>query len=154
MALRIVTFTLLFLASSIFTFAQSDSDDPRTPACIRKPWELTGPHAYRVGHGVTPPDLVMKVSPAYPDWAKAEGKEGNVVLNLVVDQDGFPRNLCILRSMRDDFDQNAAKAVAQWRFMPALKEGKPVSVLINVEVNFNLFPRRGPTAPGQLAVSH
>jgi hypothetical protein len=39
--------------------------------------------------------------------AKAVG-----ILNLFVDRDGFQHNLCIQRSLRDDFDQNAAKAVA------------------------------------------
>ena len=153
MALRISTFTLLFLASSIFAFSQSDAEASHTPPCP-KPGEFYRPHIYHVGGRITAPDLVMKVSPAYPDWAKAEGKEGKVVLSLVVNQEGFPRNLCIQRSLRDDFDQNAAQAVAQWRFMPALKEGKPVSVLISVEVEFRMSSRPGATAPGQLAESH
>ncbi len=36
-------------------------------------------------------------------------------------------------------DQKAIEAVRNWRFSPAMKDGRPVPVQINVEVNFRLY---------------
>jgi TonB family protein len=36
-------------------------------------------------------------------------------------------------------DEKAIEAVKQWRFAPARKDGKPVPVAVDVEVNFRLF---------------
>jgi protein TonB len=36
-------------------------------------------------------------------------------------------------------DQQAMAAVSQWRFKPGMKDGKPVPVYANVEVNFRLM---------------
>ena len=36
-------------------------------------------------------------------------------------------------------DEKAIEAVRNWKFEPALKDGKPVAVQINVEVNFRLY---------------
>jgi periplasmic protein TonB len=35
-------------------------------------------------------------------------------------------------------DEKAIEAVRQWRFQPAMKDGQPVTVAINVEVSFRL----------------
>jgi TonB family protein len=36
-------------------------------------------------------------------------------------------------------DEKAIEAVRQWRFQPALKDGRPVDVQITVEVQFHLY---------------
>jgi protein TonB len=36
-------------------------------------------------------------------------------------------------------DQKAVETVRDWRFAPATKDGKPVAVQVNIEVNFRLF---------------
>jgi len=64
-----------------------------------------------------------------------------------VDKEGFPRDICIQRSLFPDLDQNAARSVAQWRFSPATRNGEPVSVQINVNVNFRLYEHHGSSAP-------
>jgi len=68
-----------------------------------------------------------------------------VLLQLVVDEQGVPQDLRIVRSLGLGLDQKAIEAVQQWRFKPGLKDGKPVPVSANIEVNFRL-PQSDPIA--------
>jgi len=45
----------------------------------------------------------------------------------------------VLRSLDSGLDQKAVDAVKQWKFEPAMKNGEPVAVVINVEVNFKAY---------------
>lgn len=58
---------------------------------------------------------------------------------MIVDEAGMPRDVHVVRSFRSDFDANAIKAVKQYRFDPAKRQGKPVAVRVNVEVNFKWY---------------
>ena len=49
------------------------------------------------------------------------------------------RDVKVARSLGMGLDQKAIEAVKKWKFEPALKDGKPVAVQINVEVNFRLY---------------
>ena len=62
-----------------------------------------------------------------------------MVLWLVVDQYGHPQQLRVARSLGMGLDQKAIEAVRQWKFELAMKDGHPVAVQINVEVNFRLY---------------
>ena len=64
---------------------------------------------------------------------------GTVVLWLVVGSDGKPRDIQVLRTLGLGLDEKAIEAVRNWRFEPAMKDGKPVAAQINVEVNFHLY---------------
>jgi TonB family protein len=58
---------------------------------------------------------------------------------LIVDENGLPRDIKVRRALGMGLDDEAIKAVKQWRFQPASKDGRPVAVMINVEVNFRLY---------------
>ena len=45
----------------------------------------------------------------------------------------------LARSLGMGLDQKALEAVRLWKFKPAMKDGSPVSVEVNVEVNFHLY---------------
>jgi protein TonB len=45
----------------------------------------------------------------------------------------------VQRTLGLGLDEKAIEAVKTWRFDPALKDGKPVAVQINVEVSFRLY---------------
>lgn len=98
-------------------------------------------HVYKVGHGVSAPVLLHTVPAKYPKAVreKDEKLNGSVVLGLVVDADGMPRDIHIVKSFRADFDAEAVKAVKQYRFRPAMRSGKPVAVSVNVEVKFKWY---------------
>jgi protein TonB len=64
--------------------------------------------------------------------------EGTAVIPVVVNEKSFPEMLEIVRGLGEGLDIEALVTVAGWRFDPALKAGKPVAVLVNVEVTFRL----------------
>ena len=66
-------------------------------------------------------------------------KQGTCVLWLIVDSAGHPRDIRVVRGLGLGLDAKALEAVRQWRFQPALKDGKPVDVQISVEVEFHLY---------------
>jgi periplasmic protein TonB len=98
-----------------------------------------GGGVYRVGGGVSAPSLIKKIEPEYSEEARKAKYQGVVVLGLVVDSQGRPKDLRVQKSLGMGLDQKALEAVRQWVFEPAHKDGKPVPVLISVEVAFRLF---------------
>jgi TonB family protein len=91
------------------------------------------------GTGITPPRALYAPDPEYSDEARQAKFQGVVVLWLIVGPDGKPRSIRVSRQLGCGLDQKAVEAVKRWRFEPALKDGKPVAVQINVEVNFRLY---------------
>ena len=89
--------------------------------------------------GVTEPKLIFKTEPEYSEEARKAKYQGTVVLACVVGTDGKPRSLKIEQSLGMGLDEKALEAVRNWKFSPAEKDGKPVAVAVNVEVQFRLF---------------
>jgi len=132
--------------------AQADQSSSQSSANGAKTTEPT-PDAngvYRVGHGVKPPRILTSVNPEYTDLARKKKISGVCVMELVVDAEGKPYDVRVVRSIRKDLDpklkkaadgldQNAIRAVSQYRFSPAEYQGKPVPVHVNIEVNYQLF---------------
>jgi TonB family protein len=93
-----------------------------------------------VGGNVHAANLIRQVKPPYPESARAAGIEGSVVLRAVIDTDGKPTRIRVIRSMGDEFDSAALQAVSQWRYEPTLLNGRPVEVMTDVTVAFKLKP--------------
>ena len=94
---------------------------------------------FRVGGGVSAPRVIYQPDPEYSEEARKAKYQGTCVLWLVVGPDGRPRDIKIARSLGLGLDEKAIEAVRTWKFEPALKDGKPVAVQINVEVSFRLY---------------
>jgi TonB family protein len=94
---------------------------------------------YRVGGGVSAPRALFAPDPEYSDEARKAKYQGTVVLWVVVGPDGRPHDVRVQRSLGLGLDEKAIEAVRQWKFEPARKDGSPVAVQINVEVNFRLY---------------
>jgi protein TonB len=92
--------------------------------------------ATRIGPGVTPPQVVYRSDPLYPVDAQSAKSGGTVVLDTVIPEDGVPRVIRVIRSLNWQFDESAINALKQWRFSPAMKDGNPVKVRMNVAVEF------------------
>jgi len=93
----------------------------------------------RIGNGVTAPILIYSVEPEYPPIEAKKKMSGSVLVNLWVDTNGLPSHVRVIRSMGVDFDEAATHTVQQYRFKPAIKDGAPVLVELNVIVNFKAF---------------
>jgi TonB family protein len=94
---------------------------------------------YRVGGGVSAPVPLYRVEPEYSEEARKAKFQGTVVLSIVVDEQGNPKNFRVVRPLGLGLDEKAVEAVAKWRFKPAYKDGRPVPVMATVEVNFRLL---------------
>ncbi|MBM3812818.1 MAG: energy transducer TonB [Acidimicrobiia bacterium] len=98
-----------------------------------------GGGVFRIGGGVSAPTLVYKVEPEYSEEARKAKFQGTVVLSVVVDEKGNPRDLRVIRALGLGLDEKAIEAVQKWRFKPGFLQGKPVAVAATVEVNFRLL---------------
>jgi TonB family protein len=98
-----------------------------------------GGGAFRVGGGVSAPRPIYDPDPDYSEEARNAKFQGTVLLWVVVGSDGRPRDIRALRSVGMGLDQKAVEAVQKWMFEPAMLEGHPVAVQINIEVTFHLY---------------
>jgi len=98
-----------------------------------------GGGVFKVGGGVSAPRALNTPDPEYSEEARKAKYQGTVVLWLIVDQNGRPQQVKVARSLGMGLDQKAIEAVRNWKFEPAMKDGRPVAVQINVEVNFRLY---------------
>lgn len=99
----------------------------------------TGGGPRRIGGGVSAPVLLFSVEPEFSEEARRAKVAGNVLVNLWVTPHGRPTHVHVLRGVGMGLDQKAIAAVEQYRFAPALENGKPVLVELNVEVDFQIF---------------
>jgi TonB family protein len=93
---------------------------------------------YRIGSGVSAPFLAYDPDPQFTPEAKKAKYQGVCLVELIVDENGNPRNVRVVRPLGMGLDQKAIEAVSQYRFKPATMGGKPVPVKVNIEVNFKL----------------
>ena len=92
-----------------------------------------------MGGGVSAPKAIYSPEPEYSEEARKAKYQGTCVLMLVVGPDGRPRDIRVSRSLGLGLDEKAMEAVKTWKFEPSMKDGKPVAVMISVEVEFRLY---------------
>jgi TonB family protein len=98
-----------------------------------------GGGVFRVGGGVSAPQLLFKVEPEYSEEARKAKYQGTVLLYIEVDPSGRATNIRVQRSLGLGLDEKAIEAVKKWKFAPGKKDGKPVTVAATIEVNFRLL---------------
>ncbi len=86
------------------------------------------------------PEVIGKTAPLYPDLARRAGVSGEVLLRVLVDEKGIVRDVTILKPSKANvgFEEAAKEAVMQWIFSPAIQNGEPVSVWVNIPVKFEI----------------
>ena len=89
---------------------------------------------------VTPPELIEKVHPVYPEEARRAKAEGKVILETIIDTDGSVIDVRVLRFAENfpSLTEAAVDAVRQWKYRPSTKDGKPVKVFFTVVIEFTL----------------
>jgi protein TonB len=104
------------------------SPDPPKPA---------NAEAAKIGGQVSAPVVLFSPEPKFSEEARHVGNlNGNVLVYLRVGLDGLPYAVRILRPFGVGLDERAVEAVKAYRFKPAMRDGQPVRVEMNVEVNF------------------
>ena len=115
------------------------SSGGRAGAQTQAPVPAPDKPAYRIGGGISAPVPIHKPEPGYTEEARKAQLQGTVILFIVVDENGDPRNLKVIRSLGMGLDRKAMEAVNQWKFRPGMKDGNPVPVQATIEVNFRLI---------------
>jgi protein TonB len=99
----------------------------------------TGNGVRQIGGSVGPPSWLHQVEPEFSEEARKAKIGGNVLLSLIVDAQGKPRNIKVVRGLGMGLDEKAIEAMKASTFHPALENGKPVAVELQIEVNFQIF---------------
>ena len=89
-----------------------------------------------VGGSVSMPEVLYSVEPEFSEEARKAKASGDVSVYLWVDERGNPTHVRVVRGMGMGLDEKAIEAVKQYRFKPAMENGKPVTVEMYVIVNF------------------
>jgi len=89
--------------------------------------------------GFKNPVLIYAPDPELSSKLRKKKMTGQLVVGLTVDKNGLPSDVHIIRGLGKDFDAVAAKTVQEYRFHPAVYQGQPVAVQIDIEVNFRVY---------------
>ncbi len=101
------------------------------------PPAATGPARAGMG-GASKPVKTVHIQPEYPAIAKRAKFEGTVFLDLLVDDKGNVVEHKVIRGAPMGLTESAVEAVRQWKYSPAMMNGQPISVWLNVSVRFTL----------------
>ena len=100
----------------------------------------TGGGIYQLGAGIVNPRPLKEVPPAYTAEAMRAKIQGNVLLEVVILESGLVGDVKVIKSLDPNgLDQEAIKAAKKWLFQPATKDGKPIAVYAQLELNFRIF---------------
>jgi periplasmic protein TonB len=95
---------------------------------------------YQIGGRISAPVVIHSVEAEFSDEARRAKYQGVCLISLIVDAQGNPQNIRVARSLGMGLDEKAIEAIRQYKFKPAMKDGKtPVPVPITIEVDFRLY---------------
>ncbi len=100
----------------------------------------TGDTPVRVGGNVKPPIIIpsTQTKPNYTEVARRAKIQGIVIIEAVIDRQGNVTEARILKGLPFGLDQEALRALRQWKFRPGTLNGQPVPVYYNLTINFRL----------------
>ncbi len=144
-------FVLAVLASPSLVIAQTPAStnkpviapaaDTGVPTLVINATATQEDKPRRIGGGITPPTVISAPQPEFSQQARADGVGGTVLVYLQVDPQGNPIKVRVLKGVGHGLDEKAVEAVKQYKFKPALDNGTPVLVELNVQVNFQIFKK-------------
>lgn len=113
--------------------------------------------------------LLSSLVPESNEYAQQAGVVGVALYHAVISAEGRPQEIAVGRPIGFGLDENAVAAIRQAKFAPALKDGKPVPVLLDLVVEFRIYSKRTaalsgvppgaespatPSLPGPYSVPH
>jgi len=100
-----------------------------------KPVAQTPASPAKVGGQLTAAKVISRVDPEYPRLARQAGASGLVELEATISADGKVKNARVVRG-NSMLQKAAIDAVLQWRYQPAMLNGKPVESPVEIKLNF------------------
>ncbi len=92
----------------------------------------------KIRGGVTAPVVLNAPEPTFSQAARGLAYSGKVLVYLQVNKAGEPQEIRILKPVGLELDERAVAAVKAYKFRPAMENGQPIAVEMNVEVNFQI----------------
>ena len=83
--------------------------------------------------------VLDKPEPAYTEVARQHGVGGTVTLRCVFMADGTVKHFLVVAGLPDGLTEQAIQAARDIKFIPATKDGKPVSMWMELQYNFRVF---------------
>lgn len=116
----------------------------------------------------TKASLLTTFEPGSNEYAQASGVAGMALYHAVIGADGKPGEIAVARPIGFGLDESAVAAIRGAKFSPAIKDGKPVPVLLDLVVQFRIYSKRtavtgapeeadkpaAPVLPGPYSVQH
>jgi TonB family protein len=101
--------------------------------------DLAGtPKVIQVSSSVMAVHILSRPDPIYPAKARADHVQGRCILAVVMNKQGVPQQVHVVKSVRGDVDASALEAVRQWRYKPYLLNGFPVAVETTINITYSL----------------
>lgn len=116
----------------------SNEGAPSPPTAASAPAAVDPHRVYAEGEVDAVAAPVGTVEPRYPSRMQMLGREGTVVLDVVVEADGRVRSTAVRQSGGADFDDATRAAIAKQRFSPARREGRAVPSEVSFRYRFEL----------------
>ena len=82
---------------------------------------------------------MYQVEPEYSERARKKKISAEIKVDVVVDAKGVPQDPVVANPVGYGLEEATVKAVSQYRFKPALREGVAVPVYLTVSVNFRIY---------------
>jgi TonB family protein len=112
--------------------------------------------------------LISSFEPDSNQYAQDNGVAGMALYHVVVGADGRPGEVAVARPIGFGLDENAVAAIRKAKFEPAMKDGKPAPVFLDLVVQFHIYSQRtavvaapgaqerpaSPVLPGPYSVQH
>jgi protein TonB len=108
------------------------------PPEVREKIEQFERGAVKASDTVNPPRLIKKVEPVYPPEARKALLKGYVRLNVRTDGQGNVKEVMVIRSSDEIFNDPAIEAVKQWKYEPYLENGQPKELVFSVSLGFEI----------------
>ncbi|MDX6443313.1 MAG: hypothetical protein QOH71_387 [Blastocatellia bacterium] len=122
-------------------FALLFANPSLTSAQIGNPQASPTPDADRIYKGKEVDKRVSvkkKPEPSYTDYARNHGVQGTVVLRCIFSSTGQVTNIHVVKGLPDGLTERAIDAAKRIKFKPAMKDGQPVSMWMELQYNFHL----------------
>ena len=101
--------------------------------------DASGLEVYSSREVTTKVKILSKPLPKYTEEARRNRVNGRIVLMALFGPDGHLRAIRVIRGLPDGLTRIAVEAAQQIKFIPATKDGKPVSQWLDVEYSFNIY---------------
>lgn len=125
---------------TVVTTSGGESDSQVTPLNVDDGGEVI----------VQSPQPLVYFRPFYPLSKRMEGIEGQVMLQFIIDRLGRVVNPTVSASTVPEFNEYAVAAARDWRFLPALAEGRPIDLEVSYPVDFVSEKGTLGAAPGSI----